>query len=443
MAITQTYVDYGAGNDFGGTTFTDGAYTSATKVLAKNGAFTRTKVNHWLKLSSNAGGSIVAGYYKVATATDANSVILATDAGAGVDATDVKCTQATGTALLPFRSIQGALDIIIRDATNGDQINVKTGTAQVNQAALTLAIYGTPTTAAPLVIRGYTTSASDGGIGEINCNGVTLWAGAYQCVILADLDLHDFGDNHGVSTGAFCVFFRCKIHKGASTPSGKFLITTGGASNLICNCYLYDPGAGTSRGLNGGQYAINNYINMGTASTGNAIVNTLVCIGNIIVCGNTSQNGINSSGAEMCFGNTLYNSAAGTSFGVSQGNAQWGVCLNNYIEGWSGVGGIGIKNTIVGLVGYNGLYNNTNPYTQTHPPVIDLSANDVVPLSSPLTSPATGDFSVSTVLKAKGFPVSFLGSITNDYVDIGAAQRQEPAGGAVSISPSLGSVGAA
>jgi hypothetical protein len=104
-APTNTYCDYGAGTDYKGPTFKDGAYTSATKTLVKGSAFAATKVNHWLYLESNHGGSIVAGYYKVATVTDANTVVLATDAGASVDDDAAKCTQHDGTTTLPWRSV--------------------------------------------------------------------------------------------------------------------------------------------------------------------------------------------------------------------------------------------------------------------------------------------------------------------------------------------------
>ena len=143
-APTHTYCDYATGNDYKGASFTDGAYTSATKTLVKNGAFTASKINHWLYLESNDGGSIVAGYYKIATVSSADAVILATDAGAGVDDDAAKCTQHDGTTSKPWRSIQGALDLITRDATNGDQINIKAGTEQVLAASLVLTRYGAP-----------------------------------------------------------------------------------------------------------------------------------------------------------------------------------------------------------------------------------------------------------------------------------------------------------
>ena len=45
------------------------------------------------------------------------------------------------------------------------------------------------------------------------------------------------------------------------------------------------------------------------------------------------------------------------------------------------------------------------------------------------TNRAAGDFSIGTNLKALGFPGLFPGGLSTGYLDIGAVQRQEPAGG--------------
>ena len=72
-----------------------------------------------------------------------------------------------------WATVQKALDTITAGA-GGDRINVKndSGTDDVLASALTLATYGAPTNAAPLVIQGYTTTAGDGGIGGISGNAL-------------------------------------------------------------------------------------------------------------------------------------------------------------------------------------------------------------------------------------------------------------------------------
>ena len=208
----------------------------------------RLESQSWLALSSNDGGSIVTGYYKIATWTDASTVILATDAGAGVDDDAAKCTQHDGTTTLPYCTIQGALDLITRNATDGDQINIKAGTAQVRAAALTCATYGTPGYITPLVLRGYTATANDGGIGEIDGGGFAMFAAAYDYTFLIDLKCHTFGDNAGITLGLNCRVLHCDIGKGASSPSGKALVSLQNDAHIVNN-YVHDAGAGSSSGI--------------------------------------------------------------------------------------------------------------------------------------------------------------------------------------------------
>ena len=68
--------------------------------------------------------------------------------------------------------------------------------------------------------------------------------------------------------------------------------------------------------------------------------------------------------------------------------------------------------------------------------LLGLTANAVVTSSEFTTDPtftnaAGADFSIgsSSPAKAAGFPGAFLGSSSTGYLDIGAVQRQEPAGG--------------
>ena len=414
-APTSTYVDYATGNDYKGATFTDGAYTSATKTLVKNAAFAASQVNHWLYLESNDGGSIVAGYYKIATVSDANTVILETDAGAGVDDDAAKCTQADGTTSKPWRSVQGALDLITRDATNGDQINVKAGTAQVVQAALTLARYGTPAEGAPVVIRGYTATANDGGIGEINAGGFQIGAtAAITDLILIDLELHTFGNSIGIYPGARSAVINCEVHKGASTPSNKSLIF----NVATIGCYVHDAGT-TGTGIGYNPATLYNYVKdcpIGI-SGGNVV-------GNLIVDCTTA--GIRSNADFGYFnGNTVYSSTAATGKGIEivSGNASCTV-LNNIIEGYSGAGGVGISAVAdLAMIGYNAFYNNTTNESLGDV-YLDLGGDQAL-AASPFTNPGAGDFSIkagSLALEA-AWPGAWYGpAATTAKADMGAVQ---------------------
>lgn len=438
MALAQTYCDFAAGNDYKGATFTDGAWTAATHTLAKTGAFAATQVNHWLYLEPNGGASFTAGYFKVATVPDANSVTLATDPAVG-NLTDVKCTQHDGTTTLPWRSVQGALDLITRDATNGDQVNIKAGTAQVNATSLALTTYGAPTGNAPLVIRGYTTAANDGGIGEIDCGGATMIAGTPDYLVLVDLECHTFGDDHGIYLDDYNIIFRCEVHKGASSPSSKNLIRLNN-SNAVIGCYLHDAGEGTGAigvYITGGSgYAADNYVvteNFGIQTNmapGTAITR------NIVKCTAVGCDGIrslSSQRAESIVGNIVYNTTAGTGQGIYlAGTTIYSVATveNNIVVGFSGAGGVGIKSdSTAQLLGHNAFYNNTANYSIATNTIIDETANDVALTADPFTDAASGDFSLTaaakTALAAKGFPTSYLGAAagTVPNITIGAIQQ--------------------
>lgn len=416
-APTHTYCDYATGNDYKGATFTDGAYTSATKTLVKAGAFAASKVNHWLYLS---GTNITTGYYKIATVTDANTVILATDAGS--DSTAVACTQHDGTTSLPWRSVQGALDLITRDATNGDQVNVKAGTAEVLAASLTLTTYGTPAETAPLIIRGYTSTAGDGGIGEINCNGVTMWASNYSYVWMVELECHNFGNANGVIlSSTVSALIKCEVHKGASTPSSRTLVTA-----ICVGCHIHDAGT-TGIGIASGA-SYYNYVK--DCPTGISLPG--VAVGNLVV--DCAAIGIDLGDFQVAIGNSVYSSSAATGYGIGAAtNRAPGLVINNIVEGYSGAGGDGLfVTTDIYAFGYNAFYNNTAAETLADT-FLDLG-NDVTLAASAFTNPGGGDFSLTTTTTAKevAFPGAWYGLAgTTNKQDIGAVQLGAGAGGGV------------
>lgn len=439
-APTSTYCDYAAGNDYKGATFTDGAYTSATKTLVKLNAFTANKAGHRIYLASNDGGSIVAGLYTIATWTDASTIILATDAGAGTDDDAAKCVQHDGTALLPWNTIQGALDLITRDATNGDRVNVITGTAQVNQASLNLTTYGTPTAAAPLIIAGCTSTAGDGGVGEIDCGGAAFWAATnYDWYILTDLEIHTFGNNIGIrnsSGGGNALYFRCEVHRGASSPSGKQLIYGyAGDRTKIVACHIHDAG---TNGI-GIQYVEQvSYCHFSDCPGGGALDVYAVVDNNVFVdCGNATTAQIRA----YINNNTFFSSTANTASAIGTIADGFVVILNNAVEGYSGAGGDGVYTTKkAGILGYNAFYNNTNPETLADV-FIDLGG-DATLAASPFTNAAGGDFSLATGVSGAidgAYPGAWPGlATTTGHADIGAVQNGAGAGSSGGGQPILG-----
>jgi hypothetical protein len=341
----------------------------------------------------------------------------------------------TGTIGDPYGDLQYALNTVTRDATNGDIFHVKAGTAEVLAAALTLATYGTPTAAAPLVLRGYTSAANDGGVGEINCNGVTMWAATtYDFVTLIDLEMHTFGNNNGVGLRNYCHLVRCEVHKGASTPSGKTLVNLSGYVAVV-GCYIHDGHTNsTSVAVSTGALVAHNYL-AGFDGAGISTNNAATITGNIINLGaNVSSGGIvhASSNPTNVIGNVIYSSVANTGIGINVGNSSGRYCnlvINNIVIGFSGVGGDGITGaagSFAVVAGYNAYYNNTT--NNSIPVTYNDLGNDVSLSADPFTDAANGDFSLTaaakTALRSLGWPASYLGAHANTdpHITIGPLQ---------------------
>jgi hypothetical protein len=355
------------------------------------------------------------------------------DYGAGSDDTG------TGAIGAPWKTIQKALDNAVED--DGVQVNIKAGTAQVLAASLDLTAYTTTNGATafgdPLILRGYTSAANDGGIGEIDCGGNTMWAVTTNDNIgLFDLEIHTCGDNHAVVLDSAGVVVNCEIHAGASSPSGKYLLTL--LSGFVIGCYLHDTGDGAARGISGSISVdcYNNYIvldNDAEAAYGIYGCNTF---GNIIVCQKTDQRAIESH--QRMIGNIIYNTTAGATSAVRNTSSTYGgshaPVINNIIVGFSGVGGIGVQTSRATMIGYNAFYNCTTYVSVTTVNFGDLTANDVALAADPFTDAANGDFSLTaaakTALAAKGFPTSYLGAHANTVPNLNIGPIQMAAGGA-------------
>jgi hypothetical protein len=443
MAITQDYVSTVGieGNDYKGASFTDGAFTHATLTLTKAGAFADTSIGHWLYLTDNGSGEVTAGYYRVTNIGGApNSVVLHADIRSGVnDPVDVVCTQHAGTALLPWRSLQGAFDLLTRNAADGNQVNLKAGTAHVNDAALDLdevIAGGALGGAAPLIVRGYTAAANDGGIGEIDCNGVTTWAAAtYDYVMLVDLYIHGNLNVSMMRLRNNCLVYHCEVYNGGGAVDSYIELESYGA---VINCYVHGLNTGTGIVIAGQGLILGNYVVQGTSMACGIASGVGSIMHNIILASLAAAVGIyqtNGSFGLNVIGNIIYNTEAGTGSGILLGNAaaEWGgVVANNIICGFSGVGGNAIENTAdMHCVGYNAFWNNTANYELTDQTYVDLTANDVALGADPFTDAANGDFSLTAAAQAaladKGFPIAYYGAHANTvpHLNIGPIQMAE------------------
>ena len=331
-----------------------------------------------------------------------------------------------GTVGDPYGDLQHALDTMTRDATNGDRINIKAGTDEVLAAALDLSTYGEPTEDAPLVFQGYATAAEDGGIGGIS------GAATYSVFNSTTLDYISFIDLHCHNSGA-AVIIRADRHNNIinceiDNSSGNGLQF--GSYNIVSNTHIHNCGtSGISAGA--GIFISHCYFENGANDFSSAIsaANFSGIVINCIFNLDGSSNGIViSSNSSAVSNNTVY-SSSGTGSGIKiAGNAEDSIVLNNYVEGFSGVGGIGIDIDTGSAVSYyqsNRWYNNTT--NESLSGAVFNDNDNSATAASALTNPGGGDFSVGTDLKAGAYPTSFKGTSTNQYMDIGAAQRREQA----------------
>lgn len=348
----------------------------------------------------------------------------------------INANSGTGTIGDPFGDLQYALDTVTRDATNGDRFNVKAGTAEVLAAGLSLATYGTPSNAAPLVIQGYTATAGDGGIGEIDGDGTysiySSAANSNKNIYLVDLKMGNSGAAVVVTFYQTSVMHNCEIY-GSSAAYGAYIT----ASNKISNCYFHDLTGGECLRLNGANNII--YACRFTSSGGTYLLNANFQYAIIIGClfeidTDTSLTAIRSaSGGSVFIGNTIYSASANSGIGIHAPN-QAGFAANNVIAGFSGAGGIGMICDKYAFLANNAFYNCTTNISG-EASSIALSPN-ITLAADPFVNAAGGNFEIDGDSDASeaAWPQAFKGlATTANAADIGAVQSGAGSGGGVSI----------
>ncbi len=329
--------------------------------------------------------------------------------------------------------IQYALDtgITSRDATNGDCINIKAGTAEVLAATLSTGTYGNSSSAAPLCFQGYTSAQGDGGVGEIDGDGGrVMWQGSQDGVRFIDLKMGNSG-----SAGIFDLdnqiwFIRCEIH-----TSSNALAINADVDFYMIGCYLHGLGAGQIVCRNG--VITDNVFDHGT-NTGDVI--EVEGGDNGVIQRNLFL--LNTTGAARAIyyastgfrgvvgGNSIYNAAAGTGQGIyfTEGNYP-ALVANNLIEGFSGVGGIGIRldgNVETMAVVGNGFYGNT---TNISGSAAHLEEDNEALGATPFASKVTFQPADTGNVLEGAYPTTDVGAAITYSRDKGAVQLTPTGGG--------------
>ncbi len=346
-----------------------------------------------------------------------------------------------------WKTLEHAVTTVVQDSTDGDRINMNDEADNVLSAALDIdgvGQYGNPANPqSPLIIQGYTSVAGDGGIGGISGGGSVSIVNdsVVDAVNFVDMHLHNCGSAVIVKLDNNCRFINCEF----DNTSGDGLEAD--FATMVCNCHFHNIGGEGCR-IGDGQ-VLASFFKNGTNDFNQAIIQDgqgAAIIAFNVISLDGSSDGIHFGTHSVVHNNTIY-ASSGTGEGISSASAVTAAAIfNNYIEGFSGTGGDGlllISGAKVALYGHNKFFNNTADETLTGDVFLNLGNNDVLG-SSALTDPSSDDFTVSTLLKALGYPSSFKGASTNQFLDVGAAQRQEPAGGGgLLVHPGMtGGVGA-
>lgn len=358
------------------------------------------------------------------------------DPNAGSDAGGV-----TGAIGNPWKSVQHALNTITRDATNGDQINLKAGTSDILAAVLSLATYGSP--AAPLVFRGYTSAAGDGGVGVLDGNNLnnSIFSGAQTYINFIDMRCTNTGSATVLNlSGGYCQIVRCEV----DTSTGSGIISSGTAGHVIGN-YVHDIGG--NAGINaGGEVAFNRFV-CGSKNPTIGITSGGIVAFNIVKVASASH-GIDLDYGAIAHNNSVW-SNGGTGTGISDaGSSRYANRIfNNIIEGFSGSGGKGVRgNAGAGaadmlMLGYNSFYNNATNVSNNEPVLFDLTASDQTLSGSPFTNASGGDFSLNNTASAgascrgSAYPGVYpVGASYTSCQDRGAIQHADPAAAASPLS---------
>lgn len=342
--------------------------------------------------------------------------------------------------------IQYALDVgITRDATDGDQINVKSDQAVgvtptvpvVMGAAMNVTgTYGTPTAAAPLIIRGYTAANNDGGIGGVSGGGsvAVIDATALDYVSFVDMYVHNVGSNVLLNLDQYCQVINCIL----ADSSASLAVELGSHSSLV-NCHMHTVTGATPLNLSGSVVrCVGNFLDLvGATVNGVQLLGASVFAHNILKVGaDTSVIGVMiGANGGIYMNNSLYSSSANTSNGFYFNNATRlaAMILNNIVEGWSGIGGVAFNGRAatesVTLMVNNYYYNCAGAGDMHTLPAQTYSEAPNLLTSSAFTNPGSDDFSVDTQVKAGAYKMHLGSANILPYLDAGGVQREEPAGG--------------
>jgi hypothetical protein len=311
----------------------------------------------------------------------------------------IAANSGTGTIGDPYGDLQYALDTMTRDATNGDRINIKSGTAEVLTGSIDLTSYGTTSFTAPIIFSGYTSAAGDGGKGEIdgNSNAVYNNTGG-ENTFWIDLILGNSGSNTVLTMDRFAAVIRCEVY--GSTTHG--ILFAGGYGQAV-QCWVHNIGNvgvysnQTNSTVLGCYFSNDGTHTLGQAVRQNTVSSTTAVINSFFNLDSTSSGvGLPNWGQAQVVGNSFLTSGSGKAVASSSlGSAP---VTNNLIEGFSeGIDTFnGGTQGVLAVCNHNSFFNCTTDITSDNEIVFSQGNESLVSSPFAKTGSLPTDFTSAT-----------------------------------------------
>lgn len=357
-----------------------------------------------------------------------------------------------GTSGTPWASLQHALDTITRNASDGDQINLRDSGPDVLAASLDQSTYGTPNAVAPLVIRGYTATENDGGVGVIAVGGAYpgTVSDQWNDTIFIDLEVQSYAGHWALNLWGNNTLYR--VHITGAGP-GVYLRNAGTVrqcrfTNAQGPCLYIHAGTMGSEVIynwfeepsldawNGWFPGHEPYALLFNSTTDHSLV-----LGNLIIRNSTWGAGIRIlAGQITVMHSVIHNRGDSGGQGIemlslSGTDGRLPTVMNNIISGMNGVGGVGIQTSgnhaITPMqVQNNAFWNNTTDIEYAfNDPIIE--EDNISLTENPYVDAPAGNFNLTEdaqqILAGAGFPVSWLGETMEAGLSIGPQQGVEVA----------------
>ena len=427
---------------------TDVVATGSTTITSATAAFTSAIVGNVIYLQGGTG-SLTAGWYQVATYSNATTIVL-------------DRAVATGTGIT--MNIGGALATLTQAAAvwgGSNKVFVKNeSTLQIASGISLGAVGGSISVSSPpSIIQGYSTTRGDSGrftLQLITNTGQTALTstGNQMGLVNAIIDCNSLGTSTGFSSNGYSFLYNCLVKN--FTTAG---FTCSGNGGAIWGCEFTGGSSAATAAINAtageGFGLYNSYVH-DNACPGVIALAGAVTIARNLICNNTgaSSDGlrgpVSTAGnyVDLIINNTIYGNGRHGIFynGTAAGNR---VILNNIL---SNNGGYGINMaSSAGIRAFfnfdgNAYYSNTSgnrnnmddtttnkqngvaPYT---------NVSDVFPASSPFVAAASYNWNLNqnssgAAIRGYGVPKTWPAisgsnaSITTSFVDMGAVEHQDP-----------------